>query len=173
MIEPAMNEEISSLRNDRIEFAKRHAEWYRRKKKSKQRFSVVFRSAALMLGSIGGVWPIIVPRAAEDQYVGYVFIAISGALILADRMFGISSSWMRYMIAALEIEERLELFVLDMDALAVREAQSSPVAFDLARQFTSDICAIVKGETSRWLADFEAGLAEVRAKYGGDSKSTR
>jgi SMODS and SLOG-associating 2TM effector domain 2 len=164
----------------------RSSSWYRQKKRSRQIISVLVRLASLSLLLLGGLCPLI-PLGLltfNPQAYGYLLLAAGGGLLLFDRLFGISSSWMRYMIATQQIELTLELFRISWLKIQViqRGAGESEVDalpfLSLASDTLLSIGEIVQSETREWTNEFQsnvaylASMAESKRLLGEAKKDT-
>jgi hypothetical protein len=97
-----------------------------------------------------------------DPYVGYVLLALGGALLLADRIFGISSGWARFMVAAVDIEAKAEVFRVKIISAAYQAKPSSnDNILQLCLEFTELISACIVGETKTWVSEFNQGRDEL------------
>lgn len=148
---------------DRLAFARAHASWYRRKKRRVQNLSKVTRFTAISFLVLGGIMPLLDQAGISvAPNAGYVLLAIGGACLLADRIFGISAGWARYMVAAIDIEALAEAFRASVVATESAEGQNADAAImKLCSTFTHDICAIVSSETKVWVQEFNNGREEL------------
>jgi hypothetical protein len=92
--------------------AKIHNElsWYVDKKAGRAKTSQRLRFSAVVLSILGGLVPLLIAMFGGQPswhwlsllgdvrfgQLGYVFLAITGGLILLDRYFGYSTGWMRF-----------------------------------------------------------------------------
>ncbi|WP_187829412.1 SLATT domain-containing protein [Labrys sp. KNU-23] len=157
---------------DRLAFARTHSEWYRRKKKTVQIFSKALRLAAIGLLAVGGVVPLMaqvdIPIAPN---AGYILLAIGGSCLLADRIFGVSAAWARYMVAAIDIETLSETFRASVVATESSAGEDRRLAImQLCKSFTDDICAIVSSETKVWVQEFDNARDELGRMAKSDGK---
>jgi len=155
------SEDLSSIYEDRVAMINRHILWYRKKKKGKQLWSRVIRTAALLLAAIGGICPLLYGDvAAEARQWGYPILAASGSLLIFDKMMGFSTSWMRFMEAAILLEARAEAFktawLRALNSAQEGEGRSTEKMFELVEQLNSDIYQIVHAETAKWLTEFRS-----------------
>jgi hypothetical protein len=141
--------------------------WYRKKKKSKQLNSKLLRGFAIVLGIAGGICPIIdTVSRMEIVKLGYVFFGIAGGLVLFDKLFGVSSSWMRFMLAASQLEYALDVLRLDWAQILVNKENNSSEALaheqlGLIKHFLKEVHTIVIGETKQWMTQFEKDLVHL------------
>ena len=158
--------------------------WYIEKKKYPKIFSRLIRMFAIFFAVIGGLAPILNPVLAPffgksteimeySQLIGswgYVALALSGALILTDKLFGFSSSWMRFITTQLHLQQALAEFQMDW---AIIKKQKIPDAeevqlLECLKKFRMDVWTIVENETQAWMTEFQNTmmLVEKRAQAG-------
>jgi len=112
-----ISSDIRTLYEYAITAAYKNINWYRTKKKLKQQLSHLIRCTALFLLILGSLCPLLPQENRFDvSRYGYVLLAAGGSLILFDKLFGLSSSWMRFMAAAEELEALLDVFRVDWAA---------------------------------------------------------
>ncbi len=148
---------------DRLAYAAREAGWYRRKKRTLQRLSKTIRLMAMLCLTIGGIMPLISKMSnGISPYVGYMFLAGAGSLLLADRVFGVSAGWQRFMMTATKIESLAQEFrVLVMEAINGNAADSDGFILSACRDFTKAVSDTVQSETETWMADLNNGRNEL------------
>src|ERR1035437_10538207 len=82
--------------------------WYRDNIKMKRIGSQILRSAAIVLASIGALLPLVGAAVSRfdqsntwktlvDAQWGYIAFATAAACVAADKFYGFSSGWIRYM----------------------------------------------------------------------------
>jgi hypothetical protein len=139
--------------------------WYWSSIKSKRRFSLGIRTIILIFLVCGGVLPVIAGSLEETklrllftQY-GVAALAVAGLLQVADRIFGFSSGWIRYISTVLAMEDLTRKFELDWaDYLLsknqnIEDCDKKPL-FDLAKRFEEEILKKQIEETEKWVAEF-------------------
>ncbi|MDB5469436.1 MAG: hypothetical protein JWR84_996 [Caulobacter sp.] len=146
----------------RIAWAKDHADWYRRKKREKQRLSMLFRYPAALLLAMGGILPVLPINTAFEKFeIGYLMLLAGGGLLLVDQALGFSKSWVRFMTTAILIENEIEVFKC---VSSVGVSTETPIKeATRAADFTKRIGAMVLAETRGWASDFDRGFAELKA----------
>jgi hypothetical protein len=105
-----------------------------------------------------------VNRAASMPYaeVGYVLLAIAGALIVFDQFFDASGSWMRYR----QSEARLQVLLAELrfgwaELLAKSGGVVRPGAEDFVKQlreFVLKVELLAEAETRQWAQQFRSSL---------------
>lgn len=72
-------------------------DWYSRDKLAKQRTSLALTAAMIILGLFGILVPLVTAAGVEavNPSWGYVLLACAAGCAAIDRIFGISTAWMR------------------------------------------------------------------------------
>ncbi len=147
--------------------------WYTVKRRWKRIFATALRGAAIVIGAVGGLMPVLDaawPTALEFRFgaIGFVLIAVAAAIIGFDKFFGFSSGWIRFMSTQLAVERAIK--ELQYDWAILQLAASSPVTPDRAnsmlsrlRQFEATLATLVEQETLAWATEFHHSLAEFEA----------
>src|SRR5260221_8691639 len=100
--------------------------WYRSKKRSKQLYSKLLRAFAILFGVAGGICPVIgTVGRADFAKTGYIFLGVAGGFVLFDKLFGISSGWMRFMMAASQLEYARDLLLIDWAETLIKKEKST------------------------------------------------
>lgn len=96
-----------------------------------------------------------------------VCLGLAATLIGLDRFYGTTSGWVRYVLAAQEINRDLEEFEIEFETQRSGWTKSGPsaeqvtAAMALSRSFLLRVNELVRDETKAWAADFTAALKEV------------
>jgi hypothetical protein len=160
----------------------RHAEaraidavdWYLEDKRGKRAWSRALRVVVILLVIAGGLQPVLAAAGAgrAQPAWGYVLLALAAACVAFDRLFGLSSGWMRTMTTAQALRRRLELLQYDW---AVECAKAATRTVDgkqiltrvgLLRAFADDAAALMQQETSEWVGEFQSNLVQVEVSAG-------
>ena len=142
---------------------KAKSSWYRRKKGPRQLVSLYIRFASLVVIFLGGLCPLVPSDSLRfnPHPFGYLLLATGGGLFLFDKFFGVSSSWMRYMVAAQQIEAELERFAFEWLKVQASRTETDGSSFNpiplitLASNTLGQISAIVQHETLEWVGEFQ------------------
>ncbi len=148
--------------------AQSQIDWYADKAKPKRRFSFALRIFAIMLAILGGLCPIVgeINGIGLDR-IGYVLFALAAGCVVFDQLFGVSSGWMRFMSAQLELKAGLDRFRLDWAELDARVEDGKPTLedvqehIDLLKAFNAFVHDTVLSETAGWVAEFRSNLREL------------
>jgi len=94
--------------------SEKYIQWYEKYRKGKRVASRLFRGLAIAAVAVGTLCPLIdaalkSPSWAFGQW-GYVAFALAAAFVGADKFFGVSSSWMRFMLASLDLDRARKEF---------------------------------------------------------------
>lgn len=146
-------------------FALETADWYLADKRTKRRASRGLRGAVIVLGSAGGLAPLLSATGwlRLPPELGYVFLAVAAGCGAFDYFFGLSSAWARDIQAAQRVARLTASFQLDWARLCT--TQASPAIeprLDLIGTFTTDIEDILQSETASWATEFSASMEEIR-----------
>jgi hypothetical protein len=144
--------------------------WYWKSIESKRFASLAVRLVTLILLIVGTVLPILAALSDKTQWrlqctqAGVVVLAIAGLLQVADRVFGWSSGWLRYITTATAMEDLTRKFELDWaiyildKGSKIGDGDTKPL-FDLAKRFEDDISKLQSDETEKWATEFSSGVA--------------
>ncbi len=148
-------------------------DWYWKSISIKKNFSLLVRSLAFILLVCGAVLPILAGifnevdcRLKLTQF-GVASLAIAGLLEIADRIFGWSTGWLRYIKTAMGMEDRTRKFQLEWanymnDKIGSLTENDKKPLFTLAKQFLDDIYIMQIEETDKWVAEFINSTAVLR-----------
>ena len=148
---------------DRLNFARRHANWYRCKKRRIQFISKLLRLMAILLVIAGGIIPLLAhTNFPVPTQAGYILLALGGGCVLTDRIFGVSAGWVRYMIAAINIEAQAEIFRANIVEIEIKKnSEKEAIIIQKCNELTENIIQIVKLETEAWVQEFSNGRNEL------------
>jgi hypothetical protein len=149
---------------------KKIKEWYWLSVTIKRRTALVVRWGTYILAVVGTVLPIVAALITDkDKQLictqgGVISLAVAALLQLADRVFGWSSGWLRYMKAITQIEEKARQFQLDWGAQQIKttnDMASAQILYNLAYQFVADLMTIQSDETAAWITEFDSGTTAL------------
>lgn len=112
-------ETLETIKNNILTSMKTEEEWYARFRKYHSIYSRTIRVLSIILFAFGILWPIL----SADQVLknkpipnyGYISLAIGGLLLLLDKYLGISSGYVRFYIAELDIKKNTQDFIENWD----------------------------------------------------------
>ncbi|MBM0230579.1 SLATT domain-containing protein [Micromonospora sp. STR1_7] len=146
--------------------------WYLWRKTSRSRWSKACRGLAILFGVGGGLVPLLHAANAgmPAPEWGFVLLASAGGFLLADRLFGFSSSWMRFMHTQAVLQSELNEIRVSYLAWLSRNAGHDTPPPDQVEEFFHLVEALVAAtaravvqETSMWADDLLAQLEQTAA----------
>ncbi|WP_031067661.1 SLATT domain-containing protein [Streptomyces sp. NRRL WC-3742] len=161
-------------------------DWYRRDRVWKRRWARLLRFGTASF-AVGGVTaPLVDLTGAIDHGAGwgYVGLALAAACYGTDRVFGLTSGWMRDVSTAQALQRRLEAFQFDWASECVREVlgptegtagEAAERCLGVLRRFCEDVSDMVRTETSEWMLEFRASMTQLPTQapgtWGGRSET--
>lgn len=170
-----LREYLEKVRNFANGTTLRQIEWYNKSKNPFMQRAKILRGLAIVFAALGGLTPFltaskILPKdwnGFDWTQIGYIFLGIAVCLIVLDRFFGYSSSWMRFMITSNTLQKDLAEFQYDWAILSVK-ASSNPLTppdceplLKRVQTFALKVHSEVEKETSEWAAEYRSNLAEM------------
>lgn len=164
--------DIKELKDKALESANEEKDWYIAHAGKKRSVSKLLRVLAIIFVGLGTLCPLIestdtIPEFVELSRWGYVAFAIAGIFIGYDRFFGISSGWIRYMLAIMALKKITNEFeytwsnrILTFDQNKL-ETKDKEELLSLIQNFVLAINDIVTEETQNWAKEFESTLTEL------------
>jgi hypothetical protein len=145
-------------------------EWYWQSIRRKRNTSLGFRSATFVLLTIGTLFPILAALGDDSrerlQYtqLGVMSLALAGLLQVADKVFGWSSGWLRYITTAMAMENLARKFELDWASYMFEKTgdigdNDKKALFDIALKFEQDTANLQGDETDKWVTEFSSSVA--------------
>lgn len=105
-------------------------------------------------------------RAIEPVWASIV-LGVAAALVVLDRFFGFTTSWIRYISAELHLRQILDEFRFDWEAEVASWKSVTPSdeqvqkALARCRAFATQVNGIVREETNLWVAEFQDTLKQL------------
>ena len=161
-------------------------DWYRRDRIWKRRWARLLRFGAACFAVGGATLPLVALTDVSDRLAGwgYVSLALCAASIGTDRVFGLTSGWMRDVSTSQALQRRLEAFQFDWASECVREVlgptegtagEAAERCLGVLRRFCEDVSDMVRSETSEWMLEFRATMTQLPTQtagsWGGRSES--
>lgn len=147
-------------------------DWYLAEKTSKARWSRVARAFAVLFLAAGSLAPLLAAGTDQTIYAfwGYPVLGLGAICLGLDRVFGFSSSWMRYLSAAMALQRSLLDFQLRWSVLSAQwqESTMTPEVFAAGVQeiqgFAEQLNELVTAETQRWIEEFRGHVMALEAQ---------
>jgi hypothetical protein len=185
--------QIRELVGQAIARAEADIRWYEKHARKKAFASRTCRYLGILLGVAGGLCPLLPVSfvagwlAAEPMQVevgiksfGFILLALAAGIVLLDRVFGYSASWMRYKLAQMKLEYALERYRIQTSGILAADGDSpdselATAVFRATEEFSTTVSGIVLNETEAWISEHDAGLLLERSgdrrKLAGPSSS--
>ncbi|WP_158294571.1 SLATT domain-containing protein [Halomonas urmiana] len=153
-----------------IATSKKAREWYWVSKNAKKYASLIIRSASFSLLVLGVALPLFAGMSVDAQeslYLtqsGVAALAVAGLLQAADRIFGWSSGWLRYVATVTEMEAKTHKFILDWTGYTIKKdgplnELDKCALYEMGRSFVDGILKLQNDETNKWISDFNSSVA--------------
>lgn len=155
--------------------------WYESRQHRKKLGAHLTRTVAILLGASTAIVPSLIALLPERVAWGSTTFAsvrlnpvatilgvIAATMILLDKFYGYSSSWMRYVTTYQEIQANLEEFRINWRKQIVKLNSNVPPSdeqigamFDFLSAFLKSINESVRVETLAWATEFKGTLADI------------
>jgi hypothetical protein len=144
--------------------------WYWVSIRTKRRISLAARAVAFVLLILGTSLPIFsaiqveaVDKLKFTQWA-VALLAVAGLTQVADRVFGWSSGWMRYITTVTTMENLTRAFELEwakyiVSKLTPLDSADVKALFDLAKGLEQELTKLQAEETTKWVAEFNTGIS--------------
>lgn len=144
--------------------------WYMKNKESNRRWSKRIRFFVIVFITIGGIMPLIAALELSfyirdwDNFkynvnqLGYIVLAIAGFLFLFDRGFGFTSSWVRFITAATNIQKLITEFDSKYMCLCLEKNDQCKKQLDCIHKFIVDVRGEIVKESAAWAAEYSSNL---------------
>lgn len=143
-------------------------DWYWRSKRTVRLLASGLQYARVLLMAAAAILP-IVGQLAKNALLGNALLAsllvgAAAALQAGDKHLGVSSAWVRYVMAASHIRKALEEFRMDWMLLLARTGPSptclqAEAFLQLARRFHATVGGFVTQDTQAWATEFQSSLS--------------
>jgi conflict system pore-forming effector with SLATT domain len=158
---------VEAMHNWAVAYTKNYIKWYAKNKKWPRRLSRCIRGFSLLLASIGIISPLIdnvlkIEGLNFSQW-GYLLIALSASAMLFDKYFGLSSRWVRFISAQLELEHKLNTFMVDWKKAKCYSGDKDNCLnqIELIMKYVVDVGETILDETTKWRKEFENNISEL------------
>lgn len=144
--------------------------WYWTSIRTKRWTSLPARALAFLLLALGTTLPLLAALQEKPEQkllltqLAVASLVLAGLSQLADRIFGWSSGWMRYVATVTTMENLTRAFQMEWGKYLVAKSEPLTVAdakslFDLARGLERELTRLQAEETNNWVAGFNTSIA--------------
>ncbi len=177
------SEALSSIYGHIGEKSLQMCTWYWSSIGTKRNTSLAIRAIAFVLLVIGTTLP--VTSALQEQasaklittQLGVSLLVVAGLFTLADRIFGWSSGWMRYIATVTTMENLTRAFELEWASYLVSKTSALEGAdvealFALARTLEQELTKLQADETTKWISEFNTGISLLESMIKSQREET-
>lgn len=158
--------------------------WYWNSIKNKRLTSLWARGIAFALLVGGTALPLLAglsndaPTRLACTQIAITLLAIAGLVQIADKAFGWSSGWMRYITTVTAMESADNAFEIAwskhlLSRSAALDASDVQALFALAEQFEHDLIKLQTDETNGWITEFNAGVSLLDSAIKAQREDTQ
>jgi hypothetical protein len=151
--------------------------WYASRQQGKKRWARTTRVATILFGALTALIPSVITVLPEHlgtfptarlNPVATMFGVLAGTMILLDKFYSFSSSWMRYVSTFQEIQANLDSFrvnwrkqVLKLNANRPPSDEQIAALYDVLEAFSRSINDSIRNETQAWVVELKGVLADI------------
>ena len=163
-------EKLKELFKYTVYYADTGIAWYLRYRKRKGRIARFIRMTSILLLISSTLMPYFA-AIDKDQtnatllYIGYLFAGLGGGLLLLDRYYGYSNTWIRFVLTGKDLELIRDAFVEHWQIVYV---QNLPLTKDGFCKLVAEITTFrelfagtVKAETQAWAREYQESMKEL------------
>lgn len=171
-------ESLSILKNEAFQLLYHEASYYYRIRQGKKTMSGWLRFGMLLFGTLGVLAPL---AEAADLYdvgsYGYLSLAVSGAFLTANNLFGGTSGHIRMVTTQLQLEQIIAVGTMKWNELERKLNQDGEKSLEIESQMFQLIVEILEraykliiDETNEWNETLKTALANFEKRYEQSKK---
>lgn len=161
---------LETIRGNILASMKVEENWYATHRWWHSIYSRGVRIIAIILFAFGILWPILSANMKSGDKpnvdIGYISLAIGGLLLLLDKYLGVSSGYVRFYIAELDIKKNTQDFIENWDIETAKA--SNPMTtenvlalLNIVKQFRQAVFTTIQVETGAWATEFQTQTGEL------------
>lgn len=146
--------------------------WYWSSIRVKRFTSLAARSLSFFFLFLGMIFPLISTLEPISKFslifmqLAIICLIVAGLIRLADRIFGWSSGWMRYITVVTQMENLTRNFQLDwakhfLVKSSLIDSTNINTLFELAKCLEQDLTKLQTEETVKWVTEFNSSIALI------------
>ncbi len=161
---------LESIKEKILVSMKVEEDWYAKHRKWHSFYSRGIRVIAIILFSVGILLPIlnfdIITIKSKNLNIGYICLAVGGLLLLLDKYLGVSSGYVRFYIAELDIKKNTHEFISNWDIETAKASNPMTVEnivtlLNILKQFKQAVFTTIQVETGAWATEFQTQTGEL------------
>ncbi|MCP4697508.1 MAG: SLATT domain-containing protein [Gammaproteobacteria bacterium] len=146
--------------------------WYYKKRKWMRFMGYILRYAAITATAVAGIIPVLGTIYRENSLIdpawSAIAIAIAALMVAMDKLGGFTSAWVRYVLAAQELDHIEENFRFrwEIENFKLKASLNEEEILRMigeCREFLSQVHEIIHEETEKWVMEFRTALKDVDA----------
>jgi len=160
---------LNQLYQESLCTAEKTIQWYLRYRKKKGNTAKFIRFTSILLLVASTLIPLFTAwyEKTELLYLGYILASMGGGLLLIDRYYGYSTSWIRFVLTGKDLEQLKRAFVKNYQLSCIRHSPMSRDGFaaviGVILLFEQAFSETVKVETAQWAREFEQNMKDLIA----------
>jgi hypothetical protein len=175
--------EFQEIFDSAISKSKKARDWYWASIESKKFWSILIRCITFILVLTGAVLPILagmnkdLEKSLQFTQSAVAILAAAGLFYNADKVFGWSSGWLRYISTVSEMEAITQKFRLDWaeyfitKSISTQDFKKSDL-FEKAEKLQNDIKNLQNQETEKWVTEYNENSALLGELINTQRKTT-
>ncbi|NVJ64057.1 MAG: SLATT domain-containing protein [Flavobacteriaceae bacterium] len=176
-------EAITGMYEKTLEFSEEKVSWYLDKIKGKRFVSQTSRVVSFIFLASGTILPLLAGLSDDPgqrlfmTQLGVVSLAVAGLAQVADKAFGWSSGWMRFIKTVTEMEMRTssfesEWFEYELNKPSLDAEDVLPL-FNITKEFRQDLEQMQLVETNGWITEYNAGIAVLETAINSQREKAK
>ncbi|MEJ7739697.1 MAG: SLATT domain-containing protein [Chitinophagaceae bacterium] len=164
------SETLELIKANILTAMKKEEDWYEKYTKRHSFFSRSIRFFSILLFAFGTLCPLLNIGLNEKNQIGlnwgYISLAIGGLLLLIDKYLGVSSGYVRFYIAKLDIQKNTLDFIENWDIESAKA--SNPLTtenivglLNTVKAFRQAVFTTIQVETGAWATEFQTQTGEL------------
>jgi hypothetical protein len=155
---------LEKVERDVVAFVHAMRGWYIENKRRKRLLSKVLRFIAVVSLISGGLYPVVAQWTHGNPFLGYILLGAAGGLYILDRMFDISSSWLRDVTAMQAINRSIFRYDVERAELALRDGIDEHIKkrrLNAIKALANDVFEAASKETTEWHSAFQTAFVDL------------
>lgn len=163
-------ETLELIKSNILRSIKTEENWYVKARGMHSIYSRSIRVIAIILFAFGILWPVLsADKSMQDKLTlnyGYISLAIGGLLLLLDKYLGVSSGYVRFYIAELDIKKNTQEFIENWDIETAKASKPMTIEnvlalLNIVKQFRQAVFTTIQVETGAWATEFQTQTGEL------------
>ncbi len=166
-------ESLSTLKNEAFELLNHEIAYYYRIRQNKKLLSGYLRFGMLLFGTLGVLAPLAeAAKLYEVGNYGYLLLAVSGAFLTANNIFGGTSGHARFVTTQLQLEKIISVGTVKWNQLENKlnqdtnnEREIELKMFQFIIETLEEAYTLIIDETNEWNETLKSALADFENRY--------